>query len=157
MEGYVYFIVLLRKWGDIRVQNTRQKCHYQVLLCRTNLGKCGLRYVGASVRNRILSVSINPNVCDFIFSRSLKAAISDIKVMYHIYFWCMITRNIIPVIISVAPSALVIFETKKKNINPTGFPAPFAPLISYYFICTGNDSLYRYECQIYYTVFDGKQ
>ena len=41
-------------------------------LCRTNLGKCGLRYVGASVWNNILSVDINPNVGEFFFSRSRK-------------------------------------------------------------------------------------
>ena len=68
---------LFTKNSDIHVHNTRQKCHYHMPLCRTNLGKCGLRYVGASVWNSILSVNINPNVSEFIFSRSLKAAICD--------------------------------------------------------------------------------
>ena len=63
--------------SDIHVHNTRQKCHYHMPLCRTNLGKCGLRYVGASVRNNILSVIINPKISEFIFSRSLKAAICN--------------------------------------------------------------------------------
>ena len=66
---------LFTKNSDIHVHNTRQKCHYHMPLCRTNLGKCGLRYVGASVWNSILSVNINPSVSEFIFSRSLKAAI----------------------------------------------------------------------------------
>ena len=39
--------------------------------------QCGLRYVGASIWNNILSVNINPNVSEFIFSRSLKAAICN--------------------------------------------------------------------------------
>ena len=60
--------------SDIHVYNTHQKCHYHMPLCRTNLGKCGLRYVGTFVWNSILSVNINPNVSEFIFSRSLKAA-----------------------------------------------------------------------------------
>ena len=68
---------LFTKNSDIHVHNTRQKCHYHMPLCRTNLGKCGLRYVGASVWNSILSVNINPNVSEFIFSRSLKGAICD--------------------------------------------------------------------------------
>ena len=65
------------KTSNIHVHDTRQKCHYHLPLCRTNLGKCGLRYVGASVWNNILSVNINPNVSEFIFSRSLKAAICN--------------------------------------------------------------------------------
>ena len=68
---------LFTKNSNIHVHDTRQKCHYHLLLCRTNLGKCGLRYVGASVWNNILSVNINPNVSEFIFSRSLKAAICN--------------------------------------------------------------------------------
>ena len=68
---------LFTKYSDIHVHNTRQKCHYQMPLCRTNLGKCGLRYVGVSVLNSILSVNINPNVSEFIFARSLKAAICN--------------------------------------------------------------------------------
>ena len=65
------------KNSNIHVHDTRQKCHYHLQLCRTNLGKCGLRYVGASIWNNILSVNINPNVSEFIFSRSLKAAICN--------------------------------------------------------------------------------
>ena len=49
------FHCLFTKNSDLHVHNTRQKCHYQMPLCRTNLGKCGLRYVGASVWNSILS------------------------------------------------------------------------------------------------------
>ena len=66
---------LLTKNSHIHVHNTRQKCHYHMPLCRINLGKCGLGYVGASVWNSTLSVNINPNVSEFIFSRSLTAAI----------------------------------------------------------------------------------
>ena len=55
------------KNSDIHVHNTCQKCHYHMSLCRTNLGKCSLRYAGASVWNNILSVNINPNVSEFIF------------------------------------------------------------------------------------------
>ena len=65
------------KNSNIHVHDTRQKCHYHLPLCRTNLRKCGLRYAGASVWNNILSVNINPNVSEFFFSRSLKAAICN--------------------------------------------------------------------------------
>ena len=68
---------LFTKNSDIHVHDTRQKCHYHMPLCRTDLGKCGLRYVGASVWNNILSININPNVSEFVFSRSLKAAICN--------------------------------------------------------------------------------
>ena len=63
--------------SNIHVHDTCQKCHYHLPLCRTNLRKCSLRYVGASVWNNILSVNINPNISEFIFSRSLKAAICN--------------------------------------------------------------------------------
>ena len=68
---------LFTKNSNIHLHDTRQKCHYHLPLCRTNLRKCGLRYVGASVWNNILSVNISPNASEFIFSRSLKAAICN--------------------------------------------------------------------------------
>ena len=68
---------LFTKHGDVLVHTILQKCHYDMPLFRTNLGKCGLAYFGASVANDILSVNINPNVTEFIFSRSLKAAICN--------------------------------------------------------------------------------
>ena len=68
---------LFTKNSDIHVHNTRQKCHYHMPLCRTNLEKCGLRYAGASVWNNILSVHINPNISEFMFFRSLNAAICN--------------------------------------------------------------------------------
>ena len=40
-------------------------------LCRANLGRDGLKCVGASVWSSILSVNINPNASEFIFSRNL--------------------------------------------------------------------------------------
>ena len=66
---------LFTKNSNRYVHDTHQKCHCHLPLCSTNLGKCDLRYVGASVWNNILSVNINSNVSEFIFSRSLKAAI----------------------------------------------------------------------------------
>ena len=63
--------------NDIHTRNTCQKRHYHISLCRINPEKCGLRYVGAFVWNNILSVNINPNVSEFIFSRSRKAAICN--------------------------------------------------------------------------------
>ena len=74
---YSFIYGFFTKNSNIHVHDTRQKCHYHLPLCRTNLGKCGLRYVGASIWNNILSVNINPNVSEFIFSRSLKAAICN--------------------------------------------------------------------------------
>ena len=72
----VYFIVFLQQIV-IYMYTIPVRTHYHMPLCRTNLGKCGLRYVGTSVWNSILSVNINPNVSEFIFSRSLKAAICN--------------------------------------------------------------------------------
>ena len=40
---------LFTKNSNIHVHDTRQKCHYHLPLCRTNLRKCVLRYVGTSV------------------------------------------------------------------------------------------------------------
>ena len=64
---------------------------------------------------------------------------------------------------SVAPSAhmwkniLALFEIDKEPINPTRFPAPFAPMKLYCCICTDIYSLCLYACVVYYTLFDGKQ
>ena len=63
--------------SDVNAHNTHKKCYFHMPLCRTNLGKCGLRYVGASVWDSILSVNVNLNVNEFIFSRSLKEAICN--------------------------------------------------------------------------------
>ena len=73
---------LFYKNSDVHVHNNR---NYYMPLCRTNLGKCGLRYVGASVWNNILSVNINPNVSEIIFYRSLKATICNGLLYSH---WC---------------------------------------------------------------------
>ena len=68
---------LFTRSNDIHIHNTYQKRYYHIPLCRSNPRKCGLRYVGAFVWNNILSVYINPNVSEFIFSRSRKAAICN--------------------------------------------------------------------------------
>ena len=52
---------------------------------------------------------------------------------------------------------LDICETDKEPLNPTGFPAPFAPMIVHCCICTGINSSCWYDRDVYYTVFDGKQ
>ena len=52
---------------------------------------------------------------------------------------------------------LAICETDKEPINPTGFPAPFAPMIICCCICTGIYSLCLYVFVVYYNMFDGKQ
>ena len=61
---------LFTKNSDIHVHNPRQRCHYQMPLCRTNLGKCGLRYVGAFLV--LISIQTSVSSC-----RSLKAAICN--------------------------------------------------------------------------------
>ena len=51
-----------------------------------------------------------------------------------------------------------ICETDKESINPTGFQAPFAPMIMWCCICTGIYTLlWWYVCDVYYTMLDGKQ
>ena len=60
------------KNNDIHVYDTRQKCHNHMPLYGSNLGKRGLRYMGASIWNIILSVNINPNFSEFIFPGSQK-------------------------------------------------------------------------------------
>ena len=68
---------LFIKNSDIHMHGTRQRGHYHIPLCRTNLGKSSLRYFGALLWNKVLNADINPNVSDFIFSRNLKTAICN--------------------------------------------------------------------------------
>ena len=68
---------LFIKNSDIHMHGTRQRGHYHIPLCRTNLGKSSLRYFGALLWNKVLNADINPNVSDFIFSRHLKTAICN--------------------------------------------------------------------------------
>ena len=68
---------LFIKNSDIHMHGTRQRGHYHIQLCRTNLGKSSLRYFGALLWNTVLNADINPNVSDFIFSRNLKTAICN--------------------------------------------------------------------------------
>ena len=65
------------KNSDIHMHDTRQRGHYHIPLCRTNLGKSSLRYFGALLWNKVLNADINPNVSDFIFSIILKTAIGN--------------------------------------------------------------------------------
>ena len=65
---------LFVKNSDIHMQDTRQRGHYHIPVCRTNPGKSSLWYFGAWLWNKILNADINPNVSDFIFSRNLKTA-----------------------------------------------------------------------------------
>ena len=86
---------LFTKNSNIHVHDARQKCHYHSPLCRTNLRKCGLRYVGASVWNNILSVNISPNVSEFIFSRSPFAPmIMHCCICTGIYISCWYDRDV---------------------------------------------------------------
>ena len=68
---------LFIKNSDIHMHDTRQRGHYHIPLCRTNLGKSSLRYFGALLWNKVLNADINPNVSDFIFSIILKTAIGN--------------------------------------------------------------------------------
>ena len=52
---------------------------------------------------------------------------------------------------------LAICITDKEPINPTGFPAPFAPMIMHCCICTGIYISCWYDRDVYYPMFDGKQ
>ena len=149
------------------MHNTRQKCHYYMPLCRTNLGKCGLRYDGASVWNNILNVNIKLNVSEFIFSRSLKAVICnnfnlnyvphDIMLLMYNYWWCHFLSIFLLHPLHPYWNILAMCETDKELINSAGFPAPFAPMIICCCICTGIYSLCLYVCVVYYNMLDGKQ
>ena len=52
---------------------------------------------------------------------------------------------------------LAIRVTDKEPINPTGFPAPFAPMIMHCCICTGIYISCWYDRDVYYTMFDWNQ
>ena len=52
---------------------------------------------------------------------------------------------------------LAICVTDKEPINPTGFPAPFAPMIMHCCICTGIFISCWYDHDVYYTMCGGKQ
>ena len=52
---------------------------------------------------------------------------------------------------------LAICVTDKEPINPTGFPAPFAPMIMHCCICTGIYISFWFDHDVYYPMFDGKQ
>ena len=46
---------------------------------------------------------------------------------------------------------------RQRAHNPTGFPAPFAPMVICCCICSGIYSLCLYVCVVYCNMFDGKQ
>ena len=80
--------------------------------------------------------------------------------MYHMTscFLFITTGNVIfcQFIAPSAPFLKYTCETDKEPINPTGFPALFAPMIIYCCICTGIHITYLYVCAVYYAMFDGK-
>ena len=68
---------LFIKNSDIHLHDTRQRGHYHIPLCRTNLRKRSLRYFGDLLWNKVLNADINPNVSEFMFSINLKTAICN--------------------------------------------------------------------------------
>ena len=55
--------------------DTRQALHYHIPLFKTNLVKSCLRYYGAMIRNKIMSLKIPTITNEFLVSRTLKANI----------------------------------------------------------------------------------
>ena len=61
---------------ELHGHNTRQALHYHIPLFKTNLGKSCLRYYGAMIWNKIMSLKIPTTTNEFLFSRTLKANIT---------------------------------------------------------------------------------
>ena len=62
---------------DIHLHDARQRGHYHIPLCRTNLGKSSLRYFGAVLSNKVLNADFNTDVSGLIFSRNVKTVICN--------------------------------------------------------------------------------
>ena len=165
MGSYMYFIVFLQKNSDIHEHNTHQKCHYHMPLCRTNLGKCGLRYAGASVWNNILAlISIQTSASLFslkvlkqqyvITYFNLSYVPHDIVLLMYNYWQCHFLSFFLLHPLHPCWNILAICETDKEPINPSGFPAPFAPMIICCCICTGIYSLCLYVCVVYHNMLE---
>ena len=61
---------------ELHGHKTRQALHYHIPLFKTNLGKSCLRYYGAMIWNKIMSLKIPTTTNEFLFSRTLKASIT---------------------------------------------------------------------------------
>ena len=62
---------------EIHHYETRQKSHYHIPSCKTNLGKRNFKYNGAVIWNDILKAGINPSDNEFLFAKNLKLAIIE--------------------------------------------------------------------------------
>ena len=66
---------LFRVNRELHGHDTRQALRYHIPLFKTNLGKSCLRYYGAMIRNKIMSLKITTITIEFLYSRTLKANI----------------------------------------------------------------------------------
>ena len=57
---------------DIHNYNTRQKDHLYTTKIKTCLGQTRITYLGPKIWNDILKAKINPNISEYVFSKSLK-------------------------------------------------------------------------------------
>ena len=141
---------LFTKNSDKHVYYTRQQCSYHMPVCRTKLGKCGLRYSGASVWNNIRSVNLNRKVSEFIFSRSLRAAICNNLLLSKLCTTWHCVVDVQPLVMpfsvnfSVAPSAPLLEYTcymwnrqgahKSHRITSSPCPHDYLPLHLYWYL-----------------------
>ena len=143
-----------KKNSDIHVHNIRQKCHYHMPLCRTNLGKYGLGYLGTSVWNSILGVNINPNVSEFFSLEVVKQQnvityfnrnhVPPVLLMYN-YWECHGLSIFLLYLLHPCWNIRAICETDKQPINPIGFPVTVRPMMVYCCIYNGIYSLCLYD------------
>ena len=62
---------------DIHNYNTRQKDHLYTTKIKTCLGQTRITYLGPKIWNDILKAKINPNISEYVFSKSLKKCIKE--------------------------------------------------------------------------------
>ena len=69
------FIDYFKKIQDVHHYATRSCSGLYAMQVKTDLGKTSISYIGPIIWNKILSIGINPDTSECVFSKSLKTCI----------------------------------------------------------------------------------
>ena len=76
----IMFQDLFKKNSDFHSYHTHQLDHYHIPSVRTKLAKYSFYYNGVVIWNNIYKLGIVDEVCEFVFSRTLKKRIMHVQV-----------------------------------------------------------------------------
>ena len=167
MESYMYFMTFLQKIAIciymIPVRSVIIICHCLELtrggviwnMWALLYGTTFLALISIQTSASLFSLEVLKQ--QYIITYFNRSYVPHVLLIYD-YWYCHFV-SLFPLLHPLHPcwNILAICETEKQPINPTGFPAPFAPMIMHCCIRSDIHILCWYDRDVYFTMIDGKQ